>query len=157
MKKIVNPFVDIPTYNCFGCSPHNEHGLQMRFVEEGDEVTCRWDPKDHFQGYGNVLHGGVQSSLMDEIASWLIFVKLHTAGMTSKLEVRFRKPVIVDGGQVLLRSRLKEMKRNIAVVAVDLYDSRNQLCSQGEVWYFTLPEQEARDKLRYPGLESFFE
>lgn len=157
MKKIKNPFVDIPTYNCFGCSPHNDHGLQMQFTEEGDEVVSRWDPKEHFQGYGNVLHGGVQSSLMDEIAGWLVLVKLNTAGMTSRMEVRFRKPVIMDGGQVTLKARLKEMKRNIAVIAVDLFNSQNTLCSQGEIYYYTLSDEDAKEKLRYPGKESFFE
>lgn len=156
MKKIVNPFVSIPSYNCFGCSPNNDHGLRMTFTEEGDEVVSRWSPENHFQGYGNVLHGGVQSALMDEIAGWLVLVKLNTAGMTSKMEVRFKKPVLMDGGTVTLRARLKEMKRNIAVISVDLYDAGGSVCSQGELYYFTLSEKDAREKLRYPGKESFF-
>jgi uncharacterized protein (TIGR00369 family) len=128
----------------------------MTFEEDGDEVISRWVPTAHFQGYGNVLHGGIQSALMDEIAGWLVLVKLKTAGVTSKLEVRYRKPVLVDGGQVTLKARLKEMKKNIAVVDVDLYDSSDVLCSHGEIYYFTLSEKDAREKLRYPGLESFY-
>lgn len=156
MKKIVNPFVTIPTYNCFGCSPNNEHGLQMKFEEDGDEIVCKWHPTGHFQGYGNVLHGGIQGAMMDEIAGWLVLVKLKTAGVTSKMEIRYKKPVLIDGGEITLRARLGEMKRNIAVIKAELCDSSGTVCSTGDVWYFTLSEKDAREKLRYPGLESFY-
>jgi len=63
-------------YQCFGCAPHNHNGLQMSFAEDGEYVVSEWEPKDYFQGYYNVLHGGIQATLMDEIASWLVQIKL---------------------------------------------------------------------------------
>ena len=80
-RSINNPFTSIEQYNCFGCSPSNEFGLQMEFYDEGDETVCEWEPKPHFQGYGNILHGGIISTMMDEIASWYVFTKLKTAGV----------------------------------------------------------------------------
>ena len=35
MVKINNPYAERKDYNCFGCSPNNEHGLQMEFYVEG--------------------------------------------------------------------------------------------------------------------------
>lgn len=37
-RKVLNPFKDLDGYNCFGCSPGNQIGLQMNFYEEAD---CR--------------------------------------------------------------------------------------------------------------------
>jgi uncharacterized protein (TIGR00369 family) len=157
MRKIINPYTRSENYNCFGCAPHNPHGLQMEFHEDGDEVVCVWEPKQHFQGYGNILHGGIQATLMDEIASWLVFIKLKTAGVTSKIELKFNKPVHTDQGKITLRSRLQEMKKNIALVQTRLFDSTGVQCSESVIYYFTYPQETAREKLRFPDYEEFFE
>ncbi len=44
MKKILNPYTKFDGYNCFGCSPKNEHGLKMKFFEDGDCVISNWEP-----------------------------------------------------------------------------------------------------------------
>jgi len=88
MRKISNPFTGLDGYNCFGCSPDNISGLHMTFYEDDEELVSVWDPKDHFHGYLNILHGGIQATLMDEISSWVVYIKLRTAGFTSKLNVR---------------------------------------------------------------------
>ncbi len=75
MKKIRNPYVDLKGYNCFGCSPNNIQGLHMHFEEHGEKIISEWTPKMQFQGYKNVLHGGIQATLMDEIASWCVQIK----------------------------------------------------------------------------------
>ena len=47
MKKIVNPWLGMDGYFCFGCAPDNEAGVKMEFYEDGDEVGCFWhaEPK----------------------------------------------------------------------------------------------------------------
>ena len=80
MRKIINTYNNLEGYNCFGCSSNNEQGLQMEFYEDGEFVVSYWEPKQHFAGYGNILHGGIQSLILDEIASWVVYVKVKTAG-----------------------------------------------------------------------------
>ena len=93
MKKIINPWKDMEGYNCFGCSPDNEAGVRMEFYEDGDEVVSIWKPRPEYQGWLNTLHGGIQSVLLDEICGWVVFRKLQTGGVTSKMETRFRKSI----------------------------------------------------------------
>ena len=156
-RSIKNPFTSIKEYNCFGCSPSNPAGLHLEFYEDGNEVVCEWQPRPEFQGYGNILHGGIISTLMDEIASWYIFTKLKTAGVTYKLEVRFRQPVYTDKGKITLRARLGTESKRLADIDVKLYDSEGELCSEGDIGYFIFPEKWAREKLYYPDFDSFFE
>jgi len=80
MTELRNPFIGINGYECFGCAPDNHAGLRMSFFEDGDEIISSWDPQEYFQGYNHILHGGIQATLMDEPASWIVFVKLGTAG-----------------------------------------------------------------------------
>ncbi len=155
MKKIANPYAELPGYNCFGCSPKNEHGLQMQFFEEGDEIVSRWEPRGYLQGFHDVLHGGIQATLMDEIASWLIQVKVKTAGVTSELNVRYKKTVYINKGPILLKAHLKGMRRNLADVKVYLYDSTNVLCAEGNLTFFTFSPEIAKEKLHFPGKDAF--
>ncbi len=147
----------MPAYHCFGCSESNHHGLRMEFYEDGDEVISTWTPGHQFQGYFNILHGGIQSTLMDEIASWVVFVKAKTGGVTSRLSTRFRKPVYLDEGPVKLRARLKATNSRTATIEVKLYNSREVLCSESEVEYFMLSPEKASESMRYPGVEAFYE
>jgi acyl-coenzyme A thioesterase PaaI-like protein len=156
-RPITNPFTSIDQYNCFGCAPSNEFGLQMEFYDEGEETVCEWEPRPHFQGYGNILHGGIISTLMDEIASWYVFTKLKTAGVTYKLEVQFKSPVYTDRGSIILRAKLKDLSKRKADIDVKLYDHTGELCSEGVVGYFVFPEKWAREKLYYPDFDSFFQ
>lgn len=157
MKKIINPFIHKDNYSCFGCSPHNRGGLQMEFFEDGDEIVSLWKPDSKFEGFTNVLHGGIQATLMDEIASWVVFVKLKTGGFTTNLNVDYLTTVMIDKGDITLRAYLKEMEKNIARISVALYDGKGVKCSEGTASYFTLPGKIAAAKLRYPGIDSFYE
>ena len=102
-------------YNCFGCSPDNEAGVRMEFYEDGDEIVSIWKPRPEYQGWLNTLHGGIQSVLLDEICGWVVFRKLQTGGVTSKMETRFRKSISTNDTHLVLRASLREQKRNIAL------------------------------------------
>ncbi len=156
MKKLYNPFVKLDGYQCFGCSPDNEHGLQLKFVEEDDYVTAVWEPKEHFQGWLNTLHGGIQATLLDEIASWLVFVKLDTSGVTCEMDFKLRHPVKVNEGNIHLKARLLEMKRNIAVIEAHLFNSKMELCTEGIIKYFTFSQEVAKHRFWYPGKAEFY-
>jgi uncharacterized protein (TIGR00369 family) len=155
VKLLSNPFRKLDGYNCFGCSPDNPHGLRMQFFDEGDSLVSTWEPSHNFQGWHNVLHGGIQATLMDEIASWVVFAKLGTTGVTSKMEIKLSKPMLMDKGPVKLVARLREMRRNIAVIDVELSDCEGIVCAEGVFHYFTYPEGVAKKKLFYPGKEKF--
>lgn len=154
-RSINNPFRGMEGYNCFGCSPENAYGLKMHFEEEGDEVVSRWNPDKKFQGFTGVLHGGIQATLMDELASWFVFAKLGTAGVTARMEVTYHKPVKISRGPLVLRARLSEQRRRLAVMKVTLTDAEGTLCSEAVVEYFLFPPEKARQELLYPGQEYF--
>ena len=156
-RRINNPYTSIEGYNCFGCSPENPNGLQLEFYEDGDEVVCDWQPQERFQGYGNILHGGIIATAMDEIASWYIFTQLKTAGLTYELNTRYLSPVYTDKGSIQLRAKLKEQSKRLTNIEVKLYDKEGNLCSEGVVGYFIFPEKWAKEKLYYPDFDSFFE
>jgi acyl-coenzyme A thioesterase PaaI-like protein len=156
-KKVLNPYKELPGYRCFGCSPDNENGLRMEFENDGEYIISRWDPRSCFQGYLNVLHGGIQATLLDEIASWVIMVHLKTGGVTSRLEMRYLKKVMVNEGPLLIRAKLLEQRHRIASIKAELFNAAGELASEATVQYFLLSEEMAKEKLAYPGVEKFTE
>ena len=157
MKKINNPFDRKENYNCFGCSANNEFGLKMQFWEDGKEIVAIWNPQDRFQGYDNVLHGGIQATLMDEIASWVVFIKLKTAGVTSKMEVQYKRPVYTNKGDITLRAKYISKENNVAKISVKLFNSKNKLSAQADVYYYIFTKEKAKKSMLYPDFEEFFD
>lgn len=157
MSKLKNPFAHLPGYNCFGCSPHNPVGLRLKFTEEGDEIVSRWEPTPEYQGYFNILHGGIQATLMDEIASWTVYVKVRTAGFTSRAEVRYLKNVGIADGPLTLKSRLVQMRRNLADISVELFNAANECCARGTFTYFTYSPEKSKESMFYPDPRDFYD
>ena len=156
MIKLQNPYAKYKEYNCFGCSPTNPLGLKMEFYEEGDEIISTWKPDDNYEGFHNILHGGIQATMMDEIASWVVFMKLDTVGVTYQLKTKYVKPVRISKGSITLRAKLVEHKRRLATIEVRLMDGGGNACSHGMVEYFVLPRLKAETDMHFPGKEAFY-
>jgi len=156
MKKLKNPFSELKGYNCFVCSPHNAVGLHLDFYLDGEVIKAKWKPEDQYQGYPNVLHGGIQATLLDEVASWTIYTVAGTGGVTSRMEVQYKKPAQIDKGEISLTAEIIECKKRIISVQTHLFDGGGLLCTEAIVDYFVYPEEVARAKMHYPGKEAFF-
>jgi len=143
MRKIKNPFIGKDGYDCFGCSPDNPVGLHMEFYEDGDEVISYWRPVEHCQGWTGVMHGGIIATLVDETAGWLVMRKLQTCGVTSRLNVRYHKPVVADTLEIVVRSKIVEQKRNYISIEVSVEDGCGEKCASAEVVYYAFDKEKA--------------
>lgn len=76
---------------CFACGPRNPIGLKLTFREENDTYLSTFTPGPEHQGYNGIMHGGLVSTLLDEIMARYLYAKGLTA-VTAKLEVRYRHP-----------------------------------------------------------------
>ncbi len=129
----------------------------MDFFLDGEEIISEWKPNPLFAGFKGVLHGGIQAALHDEIASWVVFVFLKTAGYTTDLQVKYLNPVFIEKGILTLRSRLDRMDKNKAYIQTILADGCGKQCSESEAVYFTVPQHIAARTFAYPGIDAFFE
>lgn len=80
---------------CFGCGDKNPYGLKLRFEEEGEKIIASFRPSEFYQGYPGFMHGGIASTILDEVMSRCLNVLGHLA-VTGRLEVRFRKKVPIN-------------------------------------------------------------
>lgn len=153
LQRIKNPWLDKAGYNCIGCSPDNPLGFHLHFYEEGDYILARWTPTQNHQGWIDTLHGGVQSLLIDEVAGWVVTRKLQTTGVTSKMEVKYLKPVLTTDGEITVRAKVTKMMRNVAFIEAELIDAHGDLCTQSNLVYFCASKEKALEQVGFTGCE----
>ena len=149
MKRIINPWRGMDGYRCFGCDPRSEQGLRMEFYEDGDRIVSRWKPRPEFQGWVDTLHGGIQATLADEISSWVVFRKFQTSGVTSRMEVRYLKPIHTSEDHITLQATVVRQRRNIVDIEVKILNSQDQLCTEALCIYFLFPKEKAHDEFHF--------
>jgi len=157
-RKIVNPYLTTPRreYNCFGCSPNNEKGLQLKFELDEEEVVARWNPQRWAEGFKNVLHGGIQAALLDELCSWVVQTLCKTVGVTTSMEVNYRRAVLISDGEITLRARLIEQTSRIATVEGKILSNDGTVCATAKCKFFLFPLDKAMSEYDYPGVDAFF-
>ncbi|MEZ4599204.1 MAG: PaaI family thioesterase [Syntrophotaleaceae bacterium] len=98
---------------CFVCGLDNPSGLKARFTtdRENNRSSCRLILDARFQGWADVVHGGVISALLDEACIYA-GLGLGRQLVTAELSVRFRKPLPVDR-EVLVSGEVLEIRRKV--------------------------------------------
>ena len=120
------------THNCFGCSPINASGLQMKFYTQDSAVYSRLKVPEHLCGWDRLVHGGVISTILDEIMSWSGIYLLKQITMTKSMTVDFLKPIYINShlkaeGRVLERTGKHE-----ALLEGSLYNEAGTLCARSK-------------------------
>lgn len=115
-----NEFQVVADRGCFVCGSDNETGLKARLDvdAEAGSASCRIRLDDRFQGWQGVVHGGILSTLLDEVAIYACRSRGEQF-VTAEINVRFRKPVAV-GSHVELTGQIVESRRRIFSVKARL-------------------------------------
>ena len=77
---------------CFVCGDRNDVGLDARFFNDGGRAVCDIATDEKYAGYKNIFHGGITSTLLDEVMIGSLLAQ-NLVVVTAELRVRFRKPV----------------------------------------------------------------
>ncbi|HKJ04839.1 MAG TPA: PaaI family thioesterase [Geopsychrobacteraceae bacterium] len=97
--------------NCFVCGQQNERGLKAVFeIDKALQKShCRIFIPNGFQGWADIVHGGILASLLDEACIYAC----QSAGrqfVTAELTVKYRKPVTV-GSELLITGELLDQRK----------------------------------------------
>ena len=79
---------------CFVCGKNNADGLHLD-IHRDNEKKAAWAEiavPDKFCGWEGIIHGGIISTLLDEIMAYSAFTH-DEKGVTGEISVRFRKPM----------------------------------------------------------------
>ena len=105
--------------NCFVCGMKNPFGFQVKpeIIGDGASVRIECTPAEHLQGWANILHGGILSTLLDEAITYVGIGTFDQPAVTAQLEVRFRNPAPTGVKLRVCAERTKISKRLIEAKA----------------------------------------
>jgi uncharacterized protein (TIGR00369 family) len=115
---------------CFGCSPVNPAGLRMKFFANQDAVFSSVTIPDHLCGWSNIAHGGVITTILDEIMSWAALHFLKRITMTKSMNIEFIKPVYIRN-PLKAEGRVQTVNgKHDAVMEGILYNDKGDPCAK---------------------------
>lgn len=81
---------------CFVCGEDNKSGLKLNFYFDSasKKAWTEFVPDRHFEGYRDILHGGIISSVLDEVMIKAILYE-NILAVTSKLTIEFKQPAAI--------------------------------------------------------------
>lgn len=105
---------------CFACGRRNDVGLHLDdFDWDGTTVTGSFDPRDDYRGAGDVLHGGIAATALDEISVWAGILAEEVLTVTGRLELRYRSPLTVHD-RITARGTVDERRGRRLLISASL-------------------------------------
>ncbi|MGH2443542.1 MAG: PaaI family thioesterase [Chloroflexota bacterium] len=141
----------IPGNQCWGCGPHNKHGLHVKSYWQGQESVCRWEPASYFMaGPPHILNGGIIATIIDCHCVCTAIAAAYRSEdrcmeslppiwyATGSLKVTYLRPTPISGAAEL-RARIESASARKTVLSCTLLAAGEERV-QAEVVAIRVPE-----------------
>lgn len=118
-------------HHCFACGTANPIGLNLQFYSHGDTVCSDIILGKDYEGWENMVHGGILSTLLDEVMSWTVIYFKRVFFVTRKIEVKYIKPVLI-GTPLTVRGKLEDTPESRKIrVTGEILDDQGKILVRG--------------------------
>lgn len=133
--------------DCVVCGIYNNLGLHANFYEmEDGSVVALARFKSQHQSYPDRTHGGMIASLLDETIGRVLWITEPNAfGVTSTLNVKYRKPVPYDEDIKCVAKIISNSSRGFTGEA-KIVDNSGTVLAQATAIYVKVPLAKVNDK-----------
>lgn len=135
--------------NCFVCGDKNDCGLQVDFFYDKGISRAEYTAGEKFQGYKDILHGGIISALLDEVMIKAVIAR-GILVVTVGIEIRFMKPVRI-GERLILQGKVTGEQKKIFTAEGTVSNSKGEIVATGKGKFFKVTEE--TEKLLEKSLE----
>ncbi|UCC40901.1 MAG: PaaI family thioesterase [Candidatus Aminicenantes bacterium] len=124
---------------CFVCGDKNDMCLKVDFFHDGEKARAEYHPTPRFEGYKEILHGGIISALLDEVMIKAIIAK-GIFSLTSRIDIRFKNFARI-GEKLLLEGRIKEDRRRLILAEGKAFKQEGEVIAAARGTYFRVKGQ----------------
>lgn len=126
---------------CFACGNQNPQGLQLRFETDGEKVWTVFTPKPEYQGYPGLMHGGLITTIMDEVMARSVnLLGLH--GVTARMELRFREGIPI-GEEIKVEASITKSRRTVVDLQAYAYLPDGKVAAEAQGRFMVIGKIEA--------------
>ena len=131
MRELIDKQLGVNDY-CFGCGEKNPIGAKLNFYKISEKsLETEITPPNTWGGWGKIVHGGLQTVILDEMAGWTMIALAEKTGLTIKMEIEFYKPLFIEK-KILARTEVIEENDKDVIVESYLLDEENDICTKGK-------------------------
>jgi len=139
LKKISN----LDGQTCFGCGENNAIGLQMQFLTDDQRVYSFVTVPGTMAGWDQTVHGGIISTILDEIMGWTVIYLLKKIGVTKTMTVEFLKPLSVEKRLTVVGAIQEIQSERQVLVTGEIYSDQGTLCAKAQGTFAAMSAQTA--------------
>lgn len=116
---------------CFACGRKNENGLKLKIIETAEGVKTKIILPQWAQGYNKIVHGGIISTILDEMAIWAAYKKGYKSA-TAELNVHLKKALKVDD-EYIAKGRIVDVKHRLIQAQSEVMNRDNEIMASADV------------------------
>jgi len=116
-------------YHCFVCGEKNPYGLHLKFSIHEGKVLSEFVPQKVHQGYKDIVHGGIISTVLDE-AMVKAAIMQGMPAVTVEIGVRFKNPFTV-GEMAIVEATITKMNKKIIETYAEMRKTDGTLIAEG--------------------------
>lgn len=120
----------IDNKKCFVCGKENAHGLKLDFFVKDKKIKANFSFDKRFQGFSNIIHGGIVSTILDEAMVKLAFT-LGFNAVTVNLNVTLRKPAKPNENFIVTGEIVEEFEKKLKTKA-EIRNENKELIAEAE-------------------------
>ena len=129
------------TRNCFGCGEENPIGAKLKFYEDTENsIQTTFTAPETWGGWGEIIHGGLQTVLLDEISAYTAISLLSIYGLTVKAEIEFFHPVYVNE-KLVIKSKIEVVKGKDILISSSIITEDGMICTKGLFTFRTIQKE----------------
>jgi acyl-coenzyme A thioesterase PaaI-like protein len=138
--RLVNNIAD---QTCFGCGTNNPIGLKMQFQTDDEKLYSFVTVPKTMAGWDTTVHGGILSTILDEMMGWSVIYLLGKIGVTKSMSVEFLKPVPAETPLTALGCIQKVVSERLVLVTGEIYNQDSVLCVRSTGTFAAMTSQAA--------------
>jgi acyl-coenzyme A thioesterase PaaI-like protein len=123
---------------CFACGPNNPNGLKMNFSTDGERVYSFIHAPSTMTGWDQTVHGGILTTMLDEVMGWGVIYLLKKIGMTKSMTVKFTKAVYAGERLTVVGDIQKQQSERDSLMHGAIYNEKDSLCVEATGQFTTL-------------------
>ncbi|MBW1886819.1 MAG: PaaI family thioesterase [Deltaproteobacteria bacterium] len=127
---------------CFACGTANPIGLDLHFYRSGDTICTDITLDKNYMGWENMAHGGIISTLLDEVMSWTIIYFKKIFFVTRRMEIKYIQPVSIDVPLTAKGRLMEDMRKPFIGAKAELYDNKEIILAKSTGRFAEIPEDE---------------